>query len=297
MTDGRPGVPPKAESTPLDETTPVDETPPPAAPPRRKLDREETERRLIAAFDRVWIRDGIQGLGVNAVLKETGVGKALLYRYFGDFVDLARAWAEGENFLPRPPALAPGIGDAKAPETAGDGAAGVGAAGAGVDDFGVAAGAGESNPAAPRLSRPMVAAIVAYGRALRARPKTRELLIVELLRTSPMTDALDDMRARFGREMRAFISAGGALEGEDAFALSFFVTAAVTYLALRADAVPDYYGLKLDREESWQRIEQMLERIAARVLDAPSVAAATGHQPQGAVSASAPASPPPRRRP
>ena len=75
MTDGRPGVPPKAESTPLDETTPVDETPPPAAPPRRKLDREETERRLIAAFDRVWIRDGIQGLGVHAVLKEAGGGK------------------------------------------------------------------------------------------------------------------------------------------------------------------------------------------------------------------------------
>jgi AcrR family transcriptional regulator len=47
---------------------------------RRAADREETERRLVAAFDRVWTRDGIQGLGVNAVLKEAGVGKALLYR-------------------------------------------------------------------------------------------------------------------------------------------------------------------------------------------------------------------------
>ncbi|MCP5328872.1 MAG: helix-turn-helix transcriptional regulator [Sinobacteraceae bacterium] len=65
--------------------------PPAPARPRRKLDREETERRLVMAFDRVWTRDGIQGLGVNAVLKEAGVGKALLYRYFGDFVGLARA--------------------------------------------------------------------------------------------------------------------------------------------------------------------------------------------------------------
>lgn len=207
--------------------------------PRRKLDREETERRLIAAFDRVWSRDGIQGLGVNAVLKEAGVGKALLYRYFGDFVGLARAWAEGETFLPRPPTL-----------LAGEGAT------------------------APGSSRPQVAIALAYARALRARPKTRELLVMELLRRSPITEALDDMRARFGREMRGFFTAAGAPEGEDAFALSFLVTAAMTYLALRADAVPDYYGLKLDREESWQRIESMLERVASRVLADEGEAAA-----------------------
>jgi AcrR family transcriptional regulator len=232
------------------------------ARPRRKLDREETERRLVAAFDRVWTRDGIQGLGVNAVLKEAGVGKALLYRYFGDFVGLARAWAEGETFLPRPPALAGGT---------------------------------------PRRSQ--VAAAIAYAQALRARPKTRELLIVELLRTSPVTDALDDMRARFGREMRGFVTAAGAPEGEDAFAFSFFVTAAMTYLALRAEAVPDYYGMKLDRDESWARIEQMLERLATRVLgpqEAGGVgAAAVAAAPRRPLSAAAPApaSPPPRRRP
>jgi AcrR family transcriptional regulator len=230
--------------------------------PRRKLDREESERRLIAAFDRVWSRDGIQGLGVNAVLKEAGLGKALLYRYFGDFVGLARAWAEGETFLPRPPALA-------------------GAAGS------------------ERL-RPQVAVALAYARALRDRPKTRELLIVELLRTSPVTAALDDMRARFGRQMRGFVTAAGAPEGEDAFALSFFVTAAMTYLALRADAVPDYYGLKLDRDADWERIEQMLERLTARVLGAqpqPDARAGDTAPADAAISASAPVSPPPRRRP
>ena len=222
--------------------------------PRRKLDREETERRLVAAFDRVWTRDGIQGLGVNAVLKEAGVGKALLYRYFGDFVGLARAWAEGESFLPRPPSLA-----------------------------------GDGGEVAGRR-RSQVAAAIAYAQALRARPKTRELLIVELLRRSPVTAALDDVRGSFGREMRTFVTAGGAPEGEDAFALSFLVTAAMTYLALRADAVPDYYGLKLDRDEAWQRIEQMLERISARVLDAPAAAAVSA-------SAPGPASPLPRPPP
>lgn len=268
-----------ADEAPAPLPAPAGDTP----RPRRKLDREDTERRLIAAFDRVWTRDGIQGLGVNAVLKEAGVGKALLYRYFGDFVGLARAWAEGETFLPRPPSLVAG------------------------------------EPGATR--RPQVALALAYARALRARPKTRELLIMELLRRSPITEALDDMRARFGREMRGFFTAAGAPEGEDAFALSFLVTAAMTYLALRADTVPDYYGLKLDREESWQRIEAMLDRIASRVLApdaptdaAPALASAPGPRPAApglspslpgasrsapglSPSAPAPASRPPRRRP
>jgi len=232
---------------------------------RRKLDREETERRLVAAFDRVWSRDGIQGLGVNAVLKEAGVGKSLLYRYFGDFVGLARAWAQGETFLPSPPALVGGV--------------------------------------EPDRRRPQVAVAIAYAQALRARPKTRELLIVELLRTSPVTTALDDMRARFGREMRSFVTAAGAPDGEDAFALSFFVTAAMTYLALRADAVPDYYGLRLDRDADWTRIEQMLERLTTRVLG-DQAGTGTGTRTGAGegvgklgLSASAPGARPPRRRP
>jgi AcrR family transcriptional regulator len=222
---------------------------------RRKPDREETRKRLIAAFDAVWSRDGLQGLGVNAVVKEAGVGKALLYRYFGNFVGLAQAWAEGESFLPAPPALA-----APVPQDA------------------ASASNDAANPAA-RMRRQVEAAL-AYAHALRARPKTRELLISEMQRPSAITAALDQMRMRFGREMRAFVSSSGADEGAEAFALSFFVTAALTYLALRSDTVPDYYGLKLDRAADWGRIEQMLTLIAGRVL-----------------SVSAPAEPPPPLRP
>lgn len=193
----------------------------------RRLDREETEKRLIAAFDRVWTRDGIQGLGVNAVLKEAGVGKALLYRYFGDFVGLAKAWARTESFLPA---------------------------------------AAEEPTARLAPGERHVQLALAYAAALRSRPKTREVLAVELLRSSPITEALDEIRVRFGREMRRYAAASGAGDSEDAFALSFFVTAALTYLALRADHVPDYYGLKLDREEDWKRVESMLRQIVGKVL-------------------------------
>lgn len=223
------------------------------------------------AFDRVWTRDGIQGLGVNAVLKEAGVGKALLYRYFGDFVGLARAWAEGETFLPKP-----------------------------IREQALA----QAQSSSGRSRRPQVAAAIGYAQALRARPKIRELLIVELLRSPPVTDALDDLRARFGREMRELAAGAGAIDSEDVYAFSFIATAAMTYLALRAEAVPDYYGLKLDREESWQRIEQMLERLAARLLEPVEAGGDAAASPgKCAVSATAseaetaPVSPRPPRRP
>lgn len=212
------------------------------ASPARKLDREDSERRLIAAFDKVWTRDGIQGLGVNAVLKEAGVGKALLYRYFGDFVGLARAWSRGETFLPRPE-------DARAATQPVAGA-----------------NAGDGTKVATSATERHVASVMAYVGALRARPKTRELLIYELLGSSPLTEALDEMRQQFGREMRSFVMASGATEGEDAYALSFFITAAMTYLAMRADTQPEYYGLRLDRPQDWQRVEAMLRRIATQVL-------------------------------
>jgi AcrR family transcriptional regulator len=201
---------------------------------RRKLDREETEKRLIAAFETVWTRDGVQGLGVNAVLKEACVGKSLLYRYFGSFAGLAQAWSQRETFLPH------------------------------LSGASSALKGGEAN-AVERHVR----GAIAYAAALRSRPRTRELLVVELLRRSPLTNALDAMRARFGREMRQFVFATGASDSEDAFALSFFVTAALSYLAMRSASVPDYYGLKLDRDADWQRIENMLRLIATRVLDQP----------------------------
>ncbi|MCP5328873.1 MAG: hypothetical protein H7A15_09495 [Sinobacteraceae bacterium] len=119
-----------------------------------------------------------------------------------------------------------------------------------------------------------------------------------------MTDALDELRARFGREMRELAAGAGAIESEDIYAFSFFSTAAMTYLALRAEAVPDYYGLKLDREESWQRIEQMLERLAARLFEPVEAGGDAAASPgKRAVSATAsevetaPASPRPPRRP
>lgn len=46
-------------------------------------DRGATELRILEAAERLLVRDGISGFGVNAVARAAQVGKPLVYRYFG----------------------------------------------------------------------------------------------------------------------------------------------------------------------------------------------------------------------
>jgi AcrR family transcriptional regulator len=67
---------------------------------RDKRDRKGTEEAIVAAFEAVLLRDGVAGLGVNAVANEAGVNKVLIYRYFQDLPGLARHWASISSFWP-----------------------------------------------------------------------------------------------------------------------------------------------------------------------------------------------------
>ena len=62
--------------------------------------RQATEQRIIKAFEKVLRRDGAEKLGVNAIIKEAGVGKGLLYDYFGGLEGLAEAWVKNTDFVP-----------------------------------------------------------------------------------------------------------------------------------------------------------------------------------------------------
>ena len=64
--------------------------PKPVAPQRPARDREATKARILGAVGVVLARDGFGAVGVNAIAKEAGVDKVLIYRYFGG---LARAAA------------------------------------------------------------------------------------------------------------------------------------------------------------------------------------------------------------
>ena len=63
-------------------------------------DRAATEDRILEAVGAVLARDGFSALGVNAIAKQAGVDKVLIYRYFGGLPELLRAWGESGRFWP-----------------------------------------------------------------------------------------------------------------------------------------------------------------------------------------------------
>ncbi|MBK7457943.1 MAG: helix-turn-helix transcriptional regulator [Betaproteobacteria bacterium] len=46
-------------------------------------------------------RDGFGAVGVNAIARQAGVDKVLIYRYFDGLPALLRAWGESGRFWPR----------------------------------------------------------------------------------------------------------------------------------------------------------------------------------------------------
>ena len=207
------------------------------ASPRRSWTRdpEAKEQALIRAFDKVLQRDGVQGVGVNAVIKESGVGKNLLYKYFGGLQGLARAWGERSDFMPREDELA-----------------------------GADVAAYSKLSTAEQISHNYRA----YAAGLRRRPRTLEILANELLRPNQLTAALEEVRTRFGRDLQKYFTRPDEYSREGTIALLVILNAAVTYLALRAHSAPRYFWYQLDRDEDWNDINEMIELIVERVMAA-----------------------------
>lgn len=204
--------------------------------PRWERDRLGKERALIDAFDTLLQERGAHRVTVNGVVRRARVGKSLLYSYFGGLEGLAAAWAERSELLPTDADLLGG----DAAEYA-------------------------------RLStrEQLVRNYQRYARALRARPRTLELLGGELLQQTTVTRALDRVRLAHGRGLVRLFSRPEEYDREEIIALQRLLYAAVCYLALRSRTAPRYFGLRLDREADWRRIEAMIEVVIGRVVDDP----------------------------
>jgi AcrR family transcriptional regulator len=205
----------------------------PAAAPkgRGQLKREATQAELVQAFGRVVRRKGLRNVGVNEVLKEAGVGKALLYRYFGGLPGLVRAWGQQARVWPRLADLVP-LSSTKA--------------------------AGSTAALLKRI-------VVRNADVHRADPVRIEMLADELMARTPISGALSEIRGEVGRDHAAvFASAPGFRRHR---LLMVVMMAAASYLAMRAVKSPRYMGEDLSDQATWTRLMREIETIIDRVVD------------------------------
>jgi AcrR family transcriptional regulator len=182
----------------------------------------------LDAVGRLIARSGFKEVGVNAIAREAGVDKVLIYRYFGGLPALLKAFAEETDFWPGLPELAQ---DTAQP----------------LDRI----------PDADRAK----ALVLAFGRSLRRRPLTQEIMRWELLERNELTDALARHREAQGAKLFEYFEEG---QDVDVRAVGSLLAAGQTYLILRSKTADVYNGLNLNSEEDWSR----LERAASFLLDA-----------------------------
>lgn len=192
-------------------------------------DREATRTRLITAVGTLLGREGFKGLGVNALAREAGVDKVLIYRYFGGLSELIAAFGREGNFWPSIKELAGGD----------------------IEEYG-------RLPLTEQLSR--------LGRnfisAIRQRPLTQEILAWEMVERNELTIELETIREN---TMMNFFDMffPATNKGPDIAAMGAVIGAGVSYLVCRGRQISLYNGVDLQSEAGWQRLERAIDMMIA----------------------------------
>jgi AcrR family transcriptional regulator len=198
------------------------------APTRRRQKRQATEAAIIAALDRLVRREGLRRVGVNALVKEAGVGKGLIYQYFGGLAGVVKAWGEKNKLWPSTAELM-----------------------------------GISDTAFSGLSpREQIRAVVRnHLQGLRNNPLSVEVLADELMAPTEITEALRAARQRLGREHEAIHAHNHAMRAYDNRSVVMILLAAANYFAMRAARAPRYMGDMIDTPDGWNALLKRFDRI------------------------------------
>lgn len=197
---------------------------------KRRSGRQASEQALVRAFEGLLQRHGVTGVGVNAVLDSAGVGKRLLYEYFGDLEGLASAWARER---PDPLALA-ARGESLRRQ---------------LDKVGPAERIGLITQD--------------YACSLRDHPWASQVMLADLQRSNGIAKAMREIRREIGAGHEGLLINEDTRTDQGLMEMAFILHAAANFLVLRARFAPDYNGISLDTEEGWDGAMGMLGRIAA----------------------------------
>jgi AcrR family transcriptional regulator len=207
------------------------------APRGRARDRAATEDRILGAVGEVLARDGFGGIGVNAIAKQAGVNKVLIYRYFGGLPELLRAWGESGRFWPRVKDL---LGD---------------------DPQALLA-----MPAAERYAR----FFEHFIDELRRRPLTLEILAAEVQERNELTAILETEREEWGAEASRVLGGPAFQSGRHTRGITLLLVAGIQYLMLRSRRIRIFGGLDIQDDAGWAEIKAAIRALAAQLFP-PSI--------------------------
>jgi AcrR family transcriptional regulator len=192
-----------------------------------RRDAGETRTRILDALARVIVRDGLAAVGVNALAREAGADKVLIYRYFADLDGVYRAYAERSDFWYSNAEMLAGI-----------------------------------EPSNVTLPQAVKLCLRRHASEIRKRPVTLAVLAAEPAQRTPLVIALEAVRERRATELLAWLAAHYELpQGFDLQAIAMLLGAAINYLAARSRSIRVMSGVGIKTDEDWDRILGAVDRI------------------------------------
>lgn len=204
------------------------------APPARN--REQTEARILQAVGDVLARDGFTAIGINAVAREAGVDKVLIYRYFGGLPEMLAAWGGSGRFWPS-------VGELLGPDAK-------------------ARKAFLAQSAAERWAR----FFEHFIDGLRARPLTVEILAAEVAARNELTALLEAEREAWGEEATRVLGGPEFARRPELLTLTLMLVAGVQYLLVRSRKIRIFGGIDLRTDAGWARLKTAVRAMAQRML-------------------------------
>jgi AcrR family transcriptional regulator len=199
-------------------------------------DRTATEARLLAAVGEVLARDGFGALGVNAVAREAGVDKVLIYRYFGGLNELVAAWGKSGRFWP-------GIDELLGPDRK----------------------AFLALPLAERYARFFEHLV----EGLRARPLTLEIMAAEMVEPrNELTAILESEREAWGAAASRILGGAEFARRPELQHLTLLLVAGVHYLLVRSRRIRIFGGVDIRSDAGWRTLQASLRQLAQDLFDA-----------------------------
>ena len=197
--------------------------------------RKETEEKLLNAAGRVLARDGFNKLGVNAVAREAGVDKVLIYRYFDGLDGLIKAYARQGDFWP---SLDEIMGEP-------------------IEQF-----------RNRKLADQMKTIMTNIAEGIRKRPLTIEILAWEMVERNELTAYLEDIRERGGLKLTEVLNMDSEEPAVsiDIAALIAIAVASINYLAARSRKISVFNGIEIREDEGWKRLTGTMATIFDKCL-------------------------------
>lgn len=189
---------------------------------------EDTRKRILDALARIVLRDGLGRVGINALAREAGCDKVLIYRYFGNLDGVYEAFAASQELGWTVDEMIEGI-----------------------------------DPATTGTRDILKLLLRRHAEAIRARPVTLAVMAEEAATRTPLVIALETIREERALALGAWIARNLAPPpaGFDFAAVSLILSSAVTYLAVRARKIRVMSGVLIKTDEDWERIYAALDAL------------------------------------